>query len=349
MNLYLCSTLRHFLFALLKSLKEAEQESRIIVVTDQQGLEPESFDLSILPSTITVKFIGRKKLLKEIYSGGVGFIHKRFAVANYQCDFFKNRTANKLYEIEVLSEPLTDEKMRLFLFNDRNRLSRLMRLAFPSYEVIEDGLSNYTGTELSLTDRFLSNKKGRRYIGDDRRCKFIHLLQPELAPSQIAKKVQRIDFIDSNNVNKFLYSIFKLDNSNVDVPDVIIATQPISISGMSDSGDDINVYRSMMEQLEAKNCTYAFKVHPRENEDKYKNAFPDSRFIKSKVPLELLVFSSSNLPIILSVYSSAGMGFENFCHRVTLIKDDEAEIQADIYNQWKESHVDLNKRLEAIL
>ncbi|MDD1826680.1 alpha-2,8-polysialyltransferase family protein [Photobacterium sp. ZSDE20] len=349
MNLYLCSTLRHFLFALLKSLKEAEQESRIIVVTDQQGLEPESFDLSILPSTITVKFIGRKKLLKEIYSGGVGFIHKRFAVANYQCDFFKNRTANKLYEIEVLSEPLTDEKMRLFLFNDRNRLSRLMRLAFPSYEVIEDGLSNYTGTELSLTDRFLSNKKGRRYIGDDRRCKFIHLLQPELAPSQIAKKVQRIDFIDSNNVNKFLYSIFKLDNSNVDVPDVIIATQPISISGMSDSGDDINVYRSMMEQLAAKNCTYAFKVHPRENEDKYKNAFPDSRFIKSKVPLELLVFSSSNLPIILSVYSSAGMGFENFCHRVTLIKDDEAEIQADIYNQWKESHVDLNKRLEAIL
>ncbi|MGB1975123.1 MAG: hypothetical protein ACPHQD_13895, partial [Vibrio toranzoniae] len=65
MNLYLCSTLRHFLFALLKSLKEVNQESRIIVVTDQQGLEPESFDLSILPSTITVKFTGRKKLLKE--------------------------------------------------------------------------------------------------------------------------------------------------------------------------------------------------------------------------------------------------------------------------------------------
>ena len=348
MNLYLCSTLRHFLFALLKSLKEVEQESKIIVVTDQQGLESESFDLSILPSTITVKFIGRKKLLEEIYSGGVGIIHKCFAVANYQNEFFKKRTVNKLYENEILSEKFADEKTRLFLFNDRNRLSRLMRLAFPFYEVIEDGLSNYTGTELSFTDRFLSNKKSRRYIGDDRRCKFIHLLTPELAPSQIIKKVKGIDFIDPNNVNRFLYSIFKLDNSSVDVPDVIIATQPISISGMSDSGDDINVYRRMVEYLEAKNCTYAFKVHPRENEDKYKNAFPTSKFVKSKIPLELLVFSSSSSPMILSVYSSAGMGFEGFCRRVTLITDDEAERQADIYNQWKQSLLDLNERLEAI-
>ncbi|MDH5978226.1 glycosyltransferase family 52 [Vibrio splendidus] len=348
MNLYLCSTLRHFLFALLKSLNEVEQESRIIVVTDQQGLDPESFDLSILPSTITVKFIGRKKLLKEIYRGGMGFIHKCFAVANYQSDFFKKRTANKLYESEVLSEAFVEEKTRLFLFNDRNRLSRLIRLAFPFYEVIEDGLSNYTGTELSLTDRFLSNKKGRRYIGDDRRCKFIHLLNPKLASSQIAKKVQRIDFIDPNNVNTFLYSIFKLDNSNVVIPDVIIATQPISISGMSDFGHDITVYRRMVEHLEAQKLTYVFKVHPRENEDKYKNAFQDSNFIKSKIPLELLVFASSGSPVVFSVYSSAGMGFEGFCRRMTLITDDEAEMQAEIYNQWKESFLDLNKRLEAM-
>ncbi|MCK8083456.1 glycosyltransferase family 52 [Vibrio sp. 1CM24A] len=348
MNLYLCSTLRHFLFALLKSLNEIEQKSRIIVVTDQQGLDPESFDLSILPSTITVTFIGRKKLLKEIYSGGMGLIHKCFAVANYQNDFFKKRTANKLYESEILSEPFTSENTRLFLFNDRNRLSRLIRLAFPFYEVIEDGLSNYTGTELSFTDRFFCNKKGRRYIGDDRRCKFIHLLTPELAPSKIASKVQRIDFIDPNNVNTFLYSIFKLDHSNVVIPDVIIATQPISISGMNESGKDIDIYRKMAEYLEDQNCTYAFKVHPRENEDKYKNAFPSSKFIKSKVPLELLVFGSTSSPIVLSVYSSAGMGFEGFCHRITLITDNEAEMQAEIYNQWKESFLDLNKRLEAM-
>ncbi|WP_210442931.1 glycosyltransferase family 52 [Vibrio crassostreae] len=348
MNLYLCSTLRHFLFALLKSLKEAEQESRIIVVTDQQGLDPDSFDLSILPNTITVKFIGRKKLLKEIYSGGVGLIHKLFAVANCQSEFFKKRTVNKLYESKILVDLQVKGNIRLFLFNDRNRLSRLMRLAFPFYEVIEDGLSNYTGTELSLSDRFLSNKKGRRYIGDDRRCKVIHLLNPELAPSQIKNKVKYIDFIDSNNVNTFLYSIFKLDNSSVEVPDVIIATQPISISGMSNSGNDITVYRRMAEYLEDKNCTYAFKVHPREDEDKYKSAFPTSTFIKSKIPLELLVFSSSSTPVVLSVYSSAGMGFESFCRRVTLIMDDEAEMQADIYNKWKESLLDLNKRLEAM-
>ncbi|MEZ9424116.1 glycosyltransferase family 52 [Vibrio lentus] len=348
MNIYLCSTLRHFLFAILRSLKEVDQESRIIVVTDQQGLESDSFDLSVLPSTITVKFIGRKKLLKEIYSGGVGLIHNFFAVANCHSEFFKKRTVNKLYESKILVDSQVKGNIRLFLFNDRNRLSRLMRLAFPFYEVIEDGLSNYTGTELSFADRFLSNKKIRRYIGDDRRCKVIHLLTPELAPSQIVNKVQSIDFIDPNNVNRYLYSIFKLDNSNVVIPDVIIATQPISIAGMNDSGKDIDVYREMVEHLESKNFTYAFKVHPRENEGKYKSAFPVSKFIKSKIPLELLVFASSSSPVVLSVYSSAGMGFEGFCRRMTLITDDEAEVQAEIYNQWKESLLDLNKRLEAM-
>ncbi|MEZ8698423.1 glycosyltransferase family 52 [Vibrio lentus] len=348
MNLYLCSTLRHFLFALLKSLKEIDRESRIIVVIDQQGLEPESFDLSALPTTITVKFIGRKKLLKEIYSGGVGSIHKCFAVANSQNQYFRERTVKKLYESEILHAPyLEEDRSRLFLFNDRNRLARLVRLAFPFYEVIEDGLSNYTGTELTLSDRFFFGKRGRRYIGDDQRCTTIHLLDSKQAPKQILNKVKNIDFIDSYNVNTFLYSIFKLDHLDI-IPDVIIATQPISISGMNDSGKDIEIYRKMVEHLESKNCTYAFKVHPRENEGKYKNEFPDSRFIKSKVPLELLVFSSLKLPIVLSVYSSAGMGFESFCHRITLITDDEAENQAVIYNQWKESFVDLNKRLEAI-
>ncbi|MDH5924173.1 alpha-2,8-polysialyltransferase family protein [Vibrio splendidus] len=349
MNLYLCSTLRHFLFALLKSLKEVDQESRIIVITDQQGLEPSNFDLDILPGTITVKFLGRKKLLKKTYSGGIGFLHKCLATANYSTEYFKERTLNKLHEYEVLLEPCREGEVKLFLFNDRNRLARMVRLAFPYYEVIEDGLSNYTGTELSFSDRYFFNKKGRRYIGDDKRCKAIHLLNSKLAPSQVSGKVKIIDFIDPQNVKLFLYSMFKLDNTEATVPDVIIATQPISIAGMNESGGDIRVYRKMVEYLEDNNYSYAFKVHPRESEVKYRNAFPNSLFFKSKVPLELLVFSSSNLPVVLSVYSSAGTGFENFCHRVTLIKDSEAETQEKIYTQWQENLADLNTRLEVIL
>ncbi|MFA0284791.1 hypothetical protein AB4504_24525, partial [Vibrio sp. 10N.222.55.F12] len=79
---------------------------------------------------------------------------------------------------------------------------------------------------------------------------------------------------------------------------MIIATQPISIAGMNESGGDIRVYRKMVEYLEDNNYSYAFKVHPRESEVKYRNAFPNSLFFKSKVPLELLVFSSSNLPVV---------------------------------------------------
>lgn len=348
MNIYLCSTLRHFLFATLKSLSVRDELSHIIVITDQQGLDPNRFDLSVLPSTISVRFVERKKILDSVYGGILGLFHKLFATANISSNFFRERTLNKIDECGVLSSVHGLKDATLYLFNDRNRLARLMRLAFIDYEVIEDGLSNYTGTELSFAERYVLSKKGRRFIGDDKRCIAIHLLTPNLAASQLASKVKLINFINHIDVNSFVYPLFKVDKSKVSIPKVIIATQPISIGNMSESECDIAVFQKMVDYLKIKNYSYAFKVHPRENEMRYRTAFPDASFIESKIPLELLVFSSSEFPIVLSIYSSAGMGFEGYCHRATLIKDEEAKYQADIYAQWKKDLIDVEKRLERI-
>lgn len=348
MNIYLCSTLRHFLFALLRSLKDGGQQSRIIVITDQQNIDPNRFDLSVLPNTISVKFVGRKQILDRVYGKGLGLVHKLFATANISSKFFQDRTLKKLDECDLLNSKHGLEGTNLYLFNDRNRLARLMRLAFVEYEVIEDGLSNYTGSELSFIERYILNKKGRRFIGDDKRCNAIHLLAPKLAANQLASKVKLIKFISPINVNSLIYPLFKVKKSEISIPEVIIATQPISMSNMDESECDIAVYQKMVDYLKLKNHSYAFKVHPRENEMKYMVAFPDSHFIESKTPLELLVFSSSESPTVLSIYSSAGMGFEGYCRRATLIKDDEAEQQAEIYGQWRTNLVDVDKRLEAI-
>lgn len=348
MNIYLCSTLRHFLFATLKSLSVRDELSHIIVITDQQGLDPNHFELSALPSTISVKFVERKQILDSVYNGPLGLIHKLFATANISSQFFQERTLKKLDKCDLLNSEYGLKDTTLYLFNDRNRLARLMRLAFVEYEVIEDGLSNYTGSELSFAERYVLNKKGRRFIGDDKRCCAIHLLTPKLAASQLAPKVKQINFISHINVNSFIYPLFKVDKSEVSIPEVIIATQPISIGNMSESECDITVFQKMVDYLKINNHSYAFKVHPRENEMKYMDAFPDAHFIESKIPLELLVFSSCESPTVLSIYSSAGMGFEEYCKRATLIKDDEAEQQADIYAQWQKDLVDVDKRLEEI-
>ena len=348
MNIYLCSTLRHFLFATLKSLSDRDELSHIIVITDQQGLDPNRFELSVLPSTISVEFVERKQILDSVYGGGVGLVHKLFATANISSKFFRERTLRKLDECGLLNSEYGLKGTTLYLFNDRNRLARLMRLAFVEYEVIEDGLSNYTGSKLSFAELYVLSKKGRRFIGDDKRCTAIHLLTPKLAASQLKSKVKLINFISHINVNSYIYPLFKVDKSEVFVPEVIIATQPISIGNMNESECDIAVYKKMVDYLKIKKHSYAFKVHPRENETKYRVVFPDADFIESKIPLELLVFSSCESPIVLSIYSSAGMGFEDYCHRVTLIKDEEAENQADIYVQWQKDRIDIDKRLEEI-
>ncbi|MFA0520270.1 hypothetical protein AB4501_25310, partial [Vibrio sp. 10N.222.55.E8] len=69
MDLYMCSTLRHFMFALLRASKNAEQNSLIIVILDQQGLDEKQFDLSTLPRSVSVKFVNRKLLLRRVYRG----------------------------------------------------------------------------------------------------------------------------------------------------------------------------------------------------------------------------------------------------------------------------------------
>lgn len=58
-NLYLCSTIRDLLFALLRSIDTPDTESYILMIYDQQDIKANDFDLSFLPSYVKIQFIFR--------------------------------------------------------------------------------------------------------------------------------------------------------------------------------------------------------------------------------------------------------------------------------------------------
>lgn len=317
------------------------------MILDQQGLDERQFDLSALPNSVSVKLVNRKAVLRKAYSGLVGFMHKLCATALISNTYFKRRTRKVVLEEELGFDRNT--VISLFLFNDRNRLARLLRLIVDQYQVIEDGLSNYSGSPLNIVERFFSRNRQYRYIGDDDRCLNIFLLNKESAPKVIKHKVKAIDFVDTDVVNDLLLPIFKIDRSNFEnFPKVIIATQPISIADMSATGYDLKVYQEIVNKLEKNNISYQFKVHPREREDKYRNSFPLATFIDSKIPLELLLFSQRDKINIVSIYSSAGMGFEKYCHRTTMVAHDESINQEEIYRKWQQDIGDLRERLNSL-
>ncbi len=347
MDLYVCSTLRHFMFALLKAGKNTNQNSLIIMILDQQGLNEQQFNLSVLPDHVSVRLVTRKSLLNKIYRGPIGFIHKLYATTFIPSKIFERRTRELVLNKELGVDSNT--KIRLFLFNDRNRLARLLRLIVGEYQVIEDGLSNYSGSPLNTVERLISRSREYRYIGDDGRCSQIWLLNKSAAPEAIKDKVQAIDFVDTDVANELLLPIFKVERSLLDgFQGVLIATQPISMAGVSSTGLDLLVYQEVVRTLEEKGIHYQFKVHPRESEEKYTSTFPNASFIDSKIPLELLLFSQSKKVNILSIYSSAGMGFERFCNRLTLVKDSESEKQQKIYSSWANGLDDVKQRLKGL-
>jgi len=66
MNIYLGSTTRNRLFALLKYLDEPAEKSCILMIYDQQGIDSKNYYLSALPGHIQIRFISRKAIRKRL-------------------------------------------------------------------------------------------------------------------------------------------------------------------------------------------------------------------------------------------------------------------------------------------
>ena len=346
MNIYLCSTVRHLLFSLLKGLSEPDKNNIIFMITDQQNIDPANFDCSVLPDHVDVIFITRKSLRKNIYAGLKGNVIKQMANFNIKTSATIREKIGALLFNTTLGQSLTKAEIaqgQLFLFNDRNKISRLFRLAFERYNLIEEGFANYYSIKLRTFEQKLK-KVGipinYRYFGSDTRCSNIQLLNPEQAPDAIKNKTHEIDFIHSQLINDYCHTFFKLNITQQFT--AIIATQPLQDSDMA-----LVIYGEMIRQLAEKNIQCVLKPHPREDIQYYEQAFPNVPVIEAKVPLELIACSSTTKCNIYSVYSTAGLGFEKYCQRINLISDDQLqpELVKHIMESWKDEPKLIKKRV----
>lgn len=357
MNIYLCSTVRNLLFAILKAVGEPDSECLILMVVDQQNIDVGNFDLTVLPDHIKIQFISRKSVRSELDSHVSGKLARVLAALNVKTFYFF-RKCIRVYLFDRVFEGVgvdAGKAEKLFLFNDRSRLARLFRLAFAEYEIIEDGLANYYGNKLKLFESLWRKLSGhrhkKRFLGDDERCRAVFLLEPERAPEEIKYKVKPIVFIKQKNIVDYCYGFFRFQ------PDVgydhdegfILATQPISIGNVSESGFDIFIYKKIIDYLEQRGVYVLIKVHPRENPDRYRAAFPDCQILESKIPLEIMILGSSSKRNIVSIYSTAGMGFEKYCRRITLIMDEESEFMCDTFTSWEKDESLLETRISTQL
>ncbi|MEZ9945052.1 glycosyltransferase family 52 [Vibrio breoganii] len=350
MDIYLCSTVRHLLLSLLRA-NERKNKSKIILILDQQHIDSVNYNLYALPNNISVEFINRKEVIKSFYNMPGCFWHKFCIVTStYRMN---NVVKSSRLALRNVFPDIDFNSSNLFLFNDRNRLSRIFRLAFIKYDLIEDGLANYIRKKISSYERFrrlLLERRVSNYkiVGDEKQCNNIYLLNPERADISIFEKVSPVEFITPEESSDFILSFFKCNELDLNETDVIVATQPISIDNYSQSGRDQKVYKALCNHLEKSKKSYSIKVHPRENLQRYKGIFNENRFIDPKIPLEVLLLLTANKPKIVSIYSTAGIGFESFCERHTLIRDTEADYQNKVFKEWDENEIMLLNRIKEI-
>ena len=335
MNIYLCSTVRHLLFSLLKALTESEKNSLVIMIADQQNIDVTKFNCGRLPPNVKVIFLRREELRKSIYSNIQGQTIKQFANFNIKTSPFTRRKISNLLLNKTLNLSLSHSDIaqsQLFLFNDRNKISRLFRLAFEQYSLIEEGLANYSGIKLKPLEKLNAliskSKRKMRYFGDDIRCKKIYLLNIKKAPQPLSHKVRPITFLQNKEAIQQCNTFFNVRPDNH--KQCILATQPLE-----DSGVDLAIYKKIISACQEHNMSVMIKPHPREDIQRYLISFPEIPLIDSKLPLELIAVNKPVKCSILSIYSTAGMGFETYCRRINIIKDNEIEQVQNYLDSWK--------------
>ncbi len=355
MDIYLCSTIRNLMFAVMRACKSERTQSLILLITDQQDLKLADFDCDVLPAHIQLCCIERKAIRKQLDASLAGRVIRLLAACKITppTGYRAMLRAKILQQLTGQHSPGFQQAQRLFLFNDRNRVARLLRLAFGDYVVIEDGLANYRGYPLRWHEqlgRLLGRRHGMRYIGDDVRCGQILLLHPEKSPCGLRNKIAAIDFHNSEQGREVCLLFFRVPTQSINSQyDLLLATQPISEGNLTQSDADLAIYRQIIAlAAEAGRCI-AIKVHPRERAQRYQQAFPASTVISGNIPLELMLFGTQHRVDILSIYSSAGLGFEQFCKRLCLVKDAEAEAMDQLFILWQQQPERLIQRIDGLL
>lgn len=353
LNIYVCSTVRHLLFSLLRADAHRDSQHHILFFADYQHTSLADWDLSHLPENIVVSELSREKFCDYLYSSLRGKLCYFLAMRGPRCP---KLLLQPLYTLLAESNPVlasalvSGEISRLWLFNERNKMARLLRLLIRHFSLIEDGASNYRLLVCPWWKqpvRVLYGLPARcRVLGEEGCCDEIQVLHPERLPAPVRHKGTCIDFLDSPAAAALVDRTFRARNAiPPDTQQFIVATQPFGIPGAS-TADKQDIYQRIVSYLQAQGLPVLLKVHPAEDASDYDFLDSSVTRIPGKIPLEAMLLGNLQPPVIVSIFSAAGMGLERYCRRIKLYEDGANNA---LYAQTLKSWIANPKKLDEVL
>jgi hypothetical protein len=356
-NLYICSTVRHVMLSVFHAVK-SDKKTTIVLFSDYQDIPFDLINTSNLPSNIKVILVSRDKLTSEIKKKGfIGkFIIKSSMLGLRIPVFLKKSLIHYInsYEKNILPDMGCYE---LFVFNDDNKMSRLFRLLVPTYKMIEDGMRNYIEIPIhspikKIFRRFKGYPSKTMIMGEKKECLEILLLSPEKSPLAVKDKVKKLTLSKSGHAVEVVSKLFQVDNYTNEKRTIILATQPTSKKNAL-RFKDINfvkkVYQDIYKQAINAGYNVVLKLHPSESKDDYNKFFEGVEQLPPKLPVELFLMLSNKKMGIVSLFSSVGMGLEEYCDVFQLLKQEEMTDAVKNIASFEQNREDLDLRIKQVL
>lgn len=355
-NLYICSTLRHLLFALAKATSESDNRSIILFFRDYQNVEESALDTSQLPDNIQLHILTRKEINHSLQRSLTGKLILGLALRTLPVPISLSSWLYAHINQLIDGIDLTPGQVKLFVFNERNKMARLFRLLVDEYAMIEDGVGNYYEIPVKGYKRYIRALQGKaaKYwvFGEDKKCAAIYAIHPEKLPLSVQSKGIQIDFLTGSGSIKTINRVFRYQPNHDSQPDVILATQPdikAVTSHLNNKAFMMSINRIIVDACESLKLNVALKLHPKESLESYLKLLPDAEYLPSKIPIEVLLINNQKKPIVLSLCSTSGMGFEKYCRRVMLIPQSDLEQLAQIMVRWEKQPAALKAEIHRAL
>lgn len=332
-NLYICSTVKHALFALMRANHHPDEKHLILYFSDYQDARLNLEKTEYHAESCQVVQLERIALKDQLQSTVHGRIIYFCAMRNLRIGSFMRK---KLIDAIIQVAPELEEaeslhnEHHLWLFNQRNRMSRLFRLLSPTFQIIEDGESNYFAKTVPAWKRpsrlLLGLPAKHRYYGEDKQCKEIWVQDVGRLPEYVRDKGRLIDFVDTTAAQKAAAILFgKQSVLEGGQPVAILATQPLELYKGSSLKGKLALYRLAIQHLTKSGYKVYLKPHPAEDQSEYAAFAEDSSILDNKVPLEVYLCNMTQPALLVSMFSAAGLGFENICRRLPLIEKNHLE------------------------
>lgn len=218
----------------------------------------------------------------------------------------------------------------------------------------ESGLNNYIQrpvTGLKRLARLIAGYPiGSQVLGEETWVDEIAVSRPLDLPAQVRSKGLQLDLSAQLLSLTPAQKLTMLECLKPDFPslpaetrNVLLITQPLDLVGMCDTGEKLEIYRDITDQLRQAGYNIFLKNHPRDTDFE----LPDTTQLKSATPIELWALTTDRRFDLSVALCSAALSHRAglFCTKSVQIVD-PAEFYPANFQGWK---TDISRRLQAVL